>query len=571
MRTYYDIDLGDRSIRSRTVQGEDAILIGRYLIAKTLVETGVATVDPLGPDNPLIFSAGPFAGTTFSNANRTSVGCKSPLTGGIKEANGGGTFAYALGQLNVSGFTLHGQSAGWLLIHFRKGGAIEFHDAAPYLGKGNMEVAELLYQRFGKKVSLGLNGPVGEYAGLIAGIAFSDKDGRPTRMAARGGVGAVMGSKRVKAIVVDMDRMPLFSDPKKVNSAIKDYTRMLREDSVVMNFYNKVGTMGMADYQNYIGGIPVRNFTGGQLANVTAGEQFRMGGDFIGELNTSRGGQQTHPCMPGCAIQCSNVYHDADGKEVVSPVEYETLGLLGTNCGLSHPDDLAAVNAIANDLGVDTIELGAMIGVLMDAGVGEFGDLDFMTSVLAEIRKGSEQGKLWAQGTWLVGQHYGSTRIPTIKKQGISAYDPRVVECTGITMQTTAQGADHTAGNLPRLKTREMSPAELMQASFNQQVKVAANDSLGLCAFGQTVTNNQLDFLTDALNAAFGTALTKAFFERLGQATLRYEREFNQAAGFTAADDELPAFFYQESLPPTNQVARFHGEDLHGIYDGLPA
>jgi aldehyde:ferredoxin oxidoreductase len=138
-------------------------------------------------------------------------------------------------------------------------------------------------------------------------------------------------------------------------------------------------------------------------------------------------------------------------------------------------------------------------------------------------------------------------------------------------MQTTAQGADHTAGNLPRLKTREMSPAELMQASINQQVKVAANDSLGLCAFGQTVTNNQLDFLTDALNAAFGTSLTKAFFERLGQATLRYEREFNQAAGFTAADDELPAFFYQESLPPTNQVARFHGEELHGIYDGLPA
>ncbi|MBE2238757.1 MAG: aldehyde ferredoxin oxidoreductase [Caldilineaceae bacterium] len=569
MRTYYEIDLATHSVNARPLSGKDVVLAGRYLIAKTLVERGLAGVDPLSPENPLIFSAGPFAGTTFSNANRTSVGCKSPLTGGIKEANGGGTFSYGLGQLRVAGFTLFGAAPDWVVIHLRKDGGIDFDDASAYLGKGNFAAAEMLYDRYSRKVAIALCGPVGEYQGLLAGIAFSDKDLRPSRLAARGGVGAVMGSKRVKAIVVDLDKAPPFGDPKKVTASIKEYAKLLREDSVVMNFYNKVGTMGMADYQNYIGGLPVRNFTGGQVADVSAGETFKMGGDYIGELNTARGGDQTHPCMPGCAIQCSNVYFDAKGKEVVSPVEYETLGLLGTNCGITDPDDLAQLNYIANDLGVDSIETGATLGVLMDAGLAEFGDVQWMIEALAEIARGTEHGRLWAQGTARVGAHYKVERVPVIKKQAISAYDPRVVEATGVTMMVTAQGADHTAGNLPRLKTREMDLETLMDLSLKQQIKVAANDSLGLCMFGQTVTNTNLEFLTDAINAAHATDLTPAFFEELGRMTLYYEREFNRQAGFTAADDELPKFFYEEKLPPTNLTARFHGEEVHHIYDEL--
>ena len=456
MRIYYDIDLGDRTIAKRELHGEDVVKAGRYLIAKTLVEMGAASVEPLSPQNPLIFSAGPFAGTSFSNANRTSVGCKSPLTGGVKEANGGGTFSYGLGQLKIAGFTLLGASREWVVLHFKKDGGIAFEDATPYLGKGNFEANDLLHARYGKKVTIALCGPVGEYEGLLAGIAFSDKEGRPARLAARGGVGAVMGAKKVKAIVVDLDKIPPMHDGKKVTSSIKDYAKMLQADGMVQNFYAKIGTMGMADVQNQMGGLPVRNFSAGRLADVAAGEKFKMGGDFIGELNTSRGGEQTHACMPGCVIQCSNVYHDAAGKEVVSPVEYETLGLLGTNCGISEPDDLAQLNYLANDLGVDTIELGAMLAVLMEAGLGLFGDIKFMTDCLVEIRKGTEKGKLWAQGTARVGEHYKVRRVPVIKKQAISAYDPRVVEATGISMMATAQGADHTAGNLPRLKTREM-------------------------------------------------------------------------------------------------------------------
>jgi aldehyde:ferredoxin oxidoreductase len=571
MRRYLDIDLERRTISGRELHGEEIVRAGRYLIAKTLLELGAATVDPLSPANPLIFSAGPFAGSSFSNANRTSVGCKSPLTGGIKEANGGGSFSYGLGQLKIAGFTLHGASPDWVVLHIKKDGDVDFDDAAPYLGKGNFEAQDMLHKRYGKKVTIALCGPVGEYQGLLAGIAFSDKDGRPSRLSARGGVGAVMGSKKVKAIVVDLDRIPPFQEAKKVNAAIKNYAKMLQADSMVTNFYQKIGTMGMADLQNTLGGLPVRNFSAGQQVNVATGEKFRMGGEYISQLNVSRGGEHTHACMPGCVIQCSNVYHDAAGKEVVSPVEYETLGLLGTNCGLSDPDDLAQMNYIANDLGVDTIELGATLAVLMEAGLGQFGDVKFMADCMAEMRRGSERGRLWAQGTARVGEHYQVRRVPVIKKQAISAYDPRVIEATGVTMMATAQGADHTAGNLPRLKTREMDAGHIIEQSLAHQARVAANDSLGLCIFGMSVTNPNTEFLAETLNAAHGTSLTKDFFEPLGREALRLEAEFNRRAGFTAKDDELPEFFYTEPLPPTNLVARFHGADVHGMYERLPA
>lgn len=568
MRKYLHINLTDRTVQEEEQAGEALVKIGRYLIAKTLVEMDVAAVEPLSPENPLIFSAGPLAGTSFSNANRISVGCKSPLTGGIKEANGGGTFSYALGQLEISGFTLVGAATEWIVIHIRKDGTISFDDAAPYLGKGNFEAAALLHEKYGKKVSLGLCGPVGEYQGLLAGIAFSDNERRPARLAARGGVGAVMGSKKVKAVVVDLAKMPHLHDRPKVLQDIRTYSKWMRENQPTMEIYNKLGTMAMADYTNHIGGLPVRNFSAGQLVD-TLEETFKMGADFIRPQNIERGGNHTHACMPGCVIQCSNVYADAAGNEVVSPVEYETLGLLGTNCGIEDPDILAALNHVANDLGIDTIETGAMLAVLMEAGLAAFGDSDFMVAALKEIREGTENGRLWAQGTARVGEHYRVRRVPVIKKQAISAYDPRVIEVTGISMMVSAQGADHTVGNVPKLKTDGKELDELRQISLEAQIAFAATDSLGLCIFGRQVTNPNVDFLAKTINHALGTALEPSFFMELGRETLRLEAEFNKKVGFTAVDDELPAFFYQEPLFPTNRVARFHGEDVHDMYDEL--
>jgi len=561
MRYFHNIHLADCSVSTDELEGEAIVRAGRHLIARKLLDYGVETVDPLSAENPLIFSAGPFAGTNFSNANRLSVGCKSPLTGGIKEANAGGTFAFALGQLKIAGLTLHGVAADWTLLHLNKDGSIEFLDATDYLGRGNFETAARLHERFGKKVSLALCGPVGEYQGLLAGIAFSDTDLRPSRLAARGGVGAVMGLKKIKAIIVDLDRMPPLHDRKKVMGAVKQYRKMLDAEPAIIAF-QETGTAMVADFTNHVGGLPVRNFTAGRAVD-TDQEPFRMGGDFLREQNLQRGGDTTHACMPGCIIQCSNIYADKDGNEVVSPLEYETIGLLGTNCGLTEPDELASLNYEANDLGVDTIELGGTIGVLMDAGRGEFGDTEFMKTVLDDLRCGNDNGRLYASGTARVGKALNMARVPVIKQQAISAYDPRVIEVTGLSMMMTAQGADHTAGNLPSYDSTGKTVEELVATSLEIQVLCAAADSLGLCIFGRSVTNEHLDFIMQAINDAHGIELDETFFDRLGRETLQFEAAFNKAAGFNEMDDELPDFFYQEALSPSGRTARFHSIDVN--------
>jgi len=566
MRTYHEIDLSSRKVESRELNGEAIVRAGRWLIADTLLREDVAKVDPLSAENPLIFSAGPFAGTNFSNANRISVGCKSPLTGGIKEANGGGTFGFALGQLHIAGFTLRNVSDDWVTIHFKKDGEIVFEDASPYMGMGNFAAAAKLHEKYGKKVSIGLCGPVGEYQGLLSGIAFSDVDLRPSRLSARGGVGAVMGNKKVKAIIVDLNKMPGLHDRKKVMGAVKEYKKKLDAEPAITAFQT-TGTAMVADFTNHVGGLPTLNFSTGRSTD-TDKEPFKLGGDFLREQNLARGGEQTHACMPGCIIQCSNVYADADGKEVVSPIEYETIGLLGTNCGLTDPDDLAQLNYIANDLGIDTIELGGMIGVLMEAGQGKFSDVAYMESVLDDIRKGNENGRIYAQGAARVGEHFQVKRVPVIKGQTISAYDPRVIEVTGITMMMTAQGADHTAGNLPTYECKDKDAKELVAASMEAQVLTAAADSLGLCIFGRSVTNTHLDFLIQAINDAHGVELPGDFFTNLGKEALQMETRFNIAAGFTEADDELPDFFYQEELPPSNKSARFHSVEVNETAKG---
>jgi aldehyde:ferredoxin oxidoreductase len=266
--------------------------------------------------------------------------------------------------------------------------------------------------------------------------------------------------------------------------------------------------------------------------------------------------------MPGCVIQCSNVYVDEQGNEVVSPVEYETIGLLGTNCGITDPDELASLNFTANDLGIDTIETGATIGVLMEAGLAEFGDTEFMQNVLEQIGQGTEQGQLWARGAARVGKHYQVRRVPVIKQQAISAYDPRVNVVTGITMMMTAQGADHTAGNLPFWVYKDKTTEEIVAASMEAQVVAASADSLGLCIFGRSVTDTQQDFIANALNDAHGTNLTASFLSALGRETIELEQEFNRAAGFRTEDNELPQFFYDEPVEPTGNVARFHSKEV---------
>ncbi|WP_018460556.1 aldehyde ferredoxin oxidoreductase C-terminal domain-containing protein [Thermus oshimai] len=566
MRRSLRLDLKERKAFWQEVPLEEAAFGGRYRTAKLLMEREAYRFDPLSPENPLVFAVGPLAGTSFSNANRTSVGTRSPLTLGIKEANGGGTFGYALGQLGLSYLVLEGQAPEWTVLRLTREGEVFFEPAEGLLGLGNYEAARRLFSAYGQKIAFALLGPVGEYGGLLSGIAFSDVDGRPSRLAARGGVGAVMASKRVKAIVVEVAGRPLVQDKPKATEALRRYAALLRQDPLVMQFYNAIGTMGMADFQNAFGGLPVRNFREGRLAPP---EAFRMGGQYIAPLNKARGGKHTHACMPGCVIQCSNVIVDERGEEIVSPLEYETIGLLGTNCGLNDPDQVAHLNRLANDLGIDTIEAGATLALLLEKGEAPWGDYAFLRKKLEALYTPTEEARFLAQGTARVGEALGLKRVPVIKRQAISAYDPRVVEATGVTMMVTAQGADHTAGNAPRLETRAMPVEEILLASHQAQVNAAANDSLGLCVFGGSVTNKNQDLVREAIFGVLGVELPGEYWTRLGEEVLRLEHRFNHLAGFTHEDDRLPAFFYEEPLPPKGYTARFRPEDLAPLYAKL--
>jgi aldehyde:ferredoxin oxidoreductase len=273
--------------------------------------------------------------------------------------------------------------------------------------------------------------------------------------------------------------------------------------------------------------------------------------------------------MPGCVIQCSNVYVDEHGKEVVAPLEYETLGLMGTNCGFKEPDVVARLNAAANELGIDSIEFGAMMGMLMGAGQAAFGDAAFVDRALEDLRLGNERGRILAQGCARVAEHYGISRAPVIKRQAMSAYDPRVIEVTGVSMRTSAQGADHTSGAVPLFTGQTLE--EVATASFNAQVNAMIGDTLGMCLLGRGVHDIRRDILVDAVAAFHGIKIDPSWLNAMGREGLKMERQFNREAGFTEADDEAPAFLRDEPLPPTNRTARFTAGEINSVFARLMA
>ena len=310
-----------------------------------------------------------------------------------------------------------------------------------------------LHSIYGDDVSLALHGLVGEYGGLLSGLAFSDTDNLPSRIAARGGVGAPLSLKTVRAIIVDKSKILALHDRKKVMWAIKDYGRKHGESPAVKSLETTETAM-VTDLTNHMGALPVRNFFSGQLVELGDGP-LKIGGDYIRKSDSKRGGEISHACMPGFLIKCSNVSVDANDREIVYPLELETIGLLGTNCGLTEPNDVAILNETADDLDIDIIDVGAMLAMLMDGGQAEFGDMEFMKQCLEDIRVGNERGQLLAQGTARIGKHFNIARVPVIKEQAISAYDHRVVIVTRISImvmaQTTPQAMDEPLSAMTRL------------------------------------------------------------------------------------------------------------------------
>lgn len=551
---------------------------GRALTSTTIAREVDATCDPLGPANKIVFAPGVLAGTTAPNSSRLSVGCKSPLTGGIKEANSGGQAAARLGRLGIAAIIVEGdpKDKKWILHLSREGARLD--DGAAFWGRTNYDCAAALRAAYGAKVASIQVGPAGEYGMRNSSVACTDPDGNPARHAGRGGVGAVMGARGLKAIVVDdagTQRPPL-ADPERFDKARKILVDGLKAHPVTSQGLTKFGTAILINIINEAGALPTHNFHYGRFDKAEA-----ISGETLHQNCEDRGGKRSHGCMTGCVIHCSNVYNDKDGNYVSSGVEYETIWALGANCDNGDIEAIAQMDRLCDDLGLDTIEMGDTFGVAMEGGLLPWGDAQRMIELFEEIRHNTEIGQKIGNGTGHCAKAYGVTHVPTVKNQGIPAYDPRAIKGIGVTYATSTMGADHTSGyavatNILKVGG-DVDPLKAEgQCALSQGLQEATAgffDSNGLCVFLAFACLDQPDSLAaipEMVSALCGVEMSVADTVALGAKVLEIERDFNKRAGMTQKDDRLPEFFYNEELPPHNVTWDVPDEELNQVCGWSP-
>jgi len=539
---------------------------GRSLLTQILLDEVPPTCEPIGPKNKLIFSPGLLVGHGLSSCDRISIGGKSPLTGGVKESNAGGRTGLQITQLGIKALIIEDQPSepGFWLLHLDADGA-RFERADEFAGLGVFETAPPLLERYGDKVAIALIGPGGEMRLNSAGIQNLDKDRAPTRIAARGGLGALMGTKGLKAIIFDgaTGAKPPVANEAAFKAARKAYTNALL-DHPQTTVYRDYGTAAMVKMCDGFGAIPTKNFSAGSYDGSE-----KISGEAMRQTMLDRGGECeiSHACMAGCTIQSSNVFCDVNGKAVVSPLEYETIGIMGSNLDIDSLDIIARLNWEVNDLGLDTIEVGAALGVAADAGLMEWGDADRAMELIDEMRAGTPLGRVLGNGAAITGKVFGVERVPVVKKQAMSAYDPRAIKGTGVTYATSPQGGDHTCGLTIRAKVDHLDPKGQAELSRGAQINSAGYDTLGACAFAGFGFGAAPENIAALLNARYGWDVGDDILQVLGRQTLELEREFNRLAGFTAADDRLPEWMTREPLPPTGAVFDVPDKDLDSVFN----
>jgi len=405
-------------------------------------------------------------------------------------------------------------------------------------------------------------------------MAFTDMELRPTRHAGRGGVGAVMGAKGVKVIVLDDSDMPVRSpkDPEKFKEANTNFVAGLKKHPVTGEGLPAYGTNVLTNVISEAGGYPTNNFQLGQFEGAS-----KISGETQAELETSRGGKATHGCHKGCTIQCSGTFNDKDGNYLTKQVEYETVWAHGANCGIDDLDAIAMLDRLDDDYGLDTIEMGATIAVAMEAGLAKFGDAEAAIKMVKEVGKGTDLGRILGNGAAVTGKVFGVERVPVVKGQSMPAYDPRTVQGIGVTYATSTMGADHTAGYAVATNilgvggsVDPLKPEGQAELSRNLQIATAAIDSTGMClfiAFAILDQEDTLQALIDLLKTFSGQILTADDFTALGKSVLKKERDFNTRAGFTSKHDRLPEYFKKEALPPHNITFKVEDEELDQVFN----
>lgn len=576
MLKFIRIDMTTLQSTTTDVPEKYAGLGGRALTSNFVNDEVKPTCHALGKNNKIVFAPGLLSGTTAPNSGRMSVGAKSPLTGTIKESNTGGSSSQMLAKMGIKAFVIEGMPADdkfYVIKIDMEGVTIDEAPAEIIGGCGNYDAIKILGEKYGTHVGIAIAGPAGEYRLPSANISFKDPEGN-IRSAGRGGLGAVLGSKKVKAIVIDAtgaQSVPV-ADPEAFRAASKVFSKALLDHPVAGQGLAAYGTDVLVNILNEAGGLPARNFTGGRIEHNDL-----ISGETLNATITERGGEGkvSHGCHKGCIIRCSQWYPDKQGKYITSGFEYETIWGLGADAGIEDLDAIAYIDRAMDDVGVDSIETAVAVATAMEGGLIEWGDGKTVLEIVKAMANPTPLARIIASGTTVVGKVCGLFRTPVVKDQAIPAYDPRSVKGMGLTYATTTMGADHTAGycvsgNILNIGA-EIDPLKKdgqIEYARAMQIGTAAIDSTGMCLFvyfGIADSPEGYQAFIDMINAQYGISLTADDVDELGKSVLRVELDFNKRAGFTNHHDRLPEFMEYEALPPHNAVWDFTPEEIDEV------
>lgn len=570
------------NLTTQTIQREECpeeyMALGGRALTSTLVSSEVPpTTDPLGEKNKLVFAPGYFSGTPLVNTSRLSVGAKSPLTGGIKESNVGGTVAYSLARLGIKAVIIEGRSVGGksFVLHIENKELISLVEVAELKGMRTYQLVKKLHKIYGAKKSITCIGPAGEYQLLSASIQSTDIDGRPCRAAGRGGLGAVMGAKGLKAMIVETKgKVPVeIVERDNFTKSARVYAKDILADEFSGKILPELGTAYLVEPINAAGGFPTNNARLGQFEGVE-----KISGETMAKLIRDRGGKTTHKGCSGCVINCSNDFVTEKGDYVTSSLEYETIWAMGGMIGNDDLDTIAKLDFLCDDIGLDTINTGNALAVAFDAGYADFGDSNTAIRLLEEVASNTKMGRLIGNGPDAVGIYFKHDRVATVKGQSIAAYDPRVFQGMAVTYATTPMGADHTAGwvvdqNLETFggTVKAHDTKRQVEISRDAQIHMAAVDSIGICDFAQTglATEDGIDNVYSMMSAKLGQQFTEVDWIALGTRVLKAEFQFNRKAGLKYEDDRLPPMFYNEPLQPHGVVVKISDEEMDSTFSSL--
>jgi aldehyde:ferredoxin oxidoreductase len=571
MSTTYNLKMLRVNLTEGTIKTEDLdeklakkFLGGRGLGTKILYDEGVATVDPLSPENKLIFINGPLTGANVPTGGRYMVVTKAPLNNMIASSNSGGVWGARLKYAGYDALIVEGKADApvYMVIDDDH---VEIKDAAALWGKTSEETEEALKETYGKNASVLNIGPAGENLALLACI-INEAD----RAAGRTGVGAVMGSKNLKAVVCSSKRTVVEPyDKEALRETVTAGLKLIKENGVTGTGLPTYGTAVLVNIINNVGSFPTKNWQESQFATSE-----EISGEMLKEKFLVKQG-----FCHRCPIGCGRVIN-MNGKIVGGP-EYEPLWAYGANCGLDDLEAITIANYWANEMGLDAIGAPTTIATAMELyqkgyitdedcdGVPlKWGSSEAIIEWTKRMGLGSNPlAKLMASGSYRLCEHYGVPELSmSVKKQDMPAYDARGIQGIGLTYATSNRGGCHVRGymispeilGLPQPLDRFATEDKALWTKIFQDL-TAVIDSSGMCLF----TSFALGAAEYAamINAATGTNYTPEELLVVGERIYNIERQFNKAAGMKPEDDTLPKRLLEEPIPDgpsKGEVSKLH-------------